>query len=353
MRIEEGTMKQVIGVIFGGKSGEHDVSLMSASNVIEVMNKDKYDVVKIGISRTGQWMIYNGDTKKIAEDTWEQDEENLIKGFSIFDHPVIDTVDVFFPILHGPNGEDGTVQGLFKLLNKPFVGCGVLASSAGMDKIYSKILFEHAGIPIGDYTSLQRSDWKNSKEDSIGKMEKKLKYPFFVKPANMGSSVGISKVHNRQEAIKGIEEAFKYDSKLILEKAINCREVECAVLGNESPEASVLGEIVPSQEFYDYKAKYVDGDKSSLIIPADLDEPTTKKIREYAVKAFKSINGRGLSRVDFFVDKDTGEVLINEINTLPGFTNISMYPKLWESTGVSYVELIERIISLAIEEFNS
>ena len=346
-------MKQVIGVVFGGKSGEHDVSLMSASNVIDVMDKSKYDVVKIGISRTGEWMMYNGDTKRIAADTWQQDEKNLIKGFSIFDHPIIKNVDVFFPILHGPNGEDGTVQGLFKLLGKPFVGCGVLASSVGMDKVYSKILFEHAGIPIGDYTSLQRGDWKTSEEDSIVEIEKKLQYPFFVKPANMGSSVGISKVHNRQEAIEGIKEAFKYDSKLILEKAINCREVECAVLGNESPIASILGEIVPSQEFYDYKAKYIDGDKSALVIPANLDESTTQQIREYAVKAFKCVNGRGLSRVDFFVDKDTGDVLINEINTLPGFTNISMYPKLWEATGISYVELIERIISLAIDEFNS
>lgn len=346
-------MKKIIGVIFGGKSGEHDVSLMSASNVIEVIDKNKYNVVKIGISRTGEWMIYKGDTKKIAEDTWEKDEENLIKGFSIFDDPIIKNVDVFFPILHGPNGEDGTVQGLFKLLNKPFVGCGVLASSVGMDKVYSKILFEHEGIPIGDYTTLKRGDWKKSQADSIAKIEEKLQYPFFVKPANMGSSVGISKVHNYDEAIEGIEEAFKYDSKLILEKAINCREVECAVLGNEDPIASILGEIVPSQEFYDYKAKYIDGDQSVLIIPANLDESTTKQIREYAVRAFKCIDGRGLSRVDFFVDKDTGKVLINEINTLPGFTNISMYPKLWEATGISYVELIEKLISLAIDEFNN
>ena len=346
-------MKQIIGVVFGGKSGEHDVSLMSASNVIDEIDLNKYEVVKIGISRTGQWMIYTGDTKNIAQGTWEQDEDNLIKGFSIFDHPTVKAVDVFFPILHGPNGEDGTVQGLFKLLNKPFVGCGVLASSVGMDKVYSKILFEKVGIPTGDYIALQRSQWKQRDEDFILSIEERLEYPLFVKPANMGSSVGISKVHHREEMLKGIEEAFQYDSKLILEKAINCREIECAVLGNEEPIASILGEIIPSQEFYDYEAKYADGNKSDLIIPAKTDKETTEKIQEYAIRAFNCINGKGLSRVDFFIDKDSGDIFINEINTLPGFTNISMYPKLWEASGISYADLIERIITLAMEEFNN
>ncbi|MPW27205.1 D-alanine--D-alanine ligase [Alkalibaculum sp. M08DMB] len=346
-------MKLKVGVLFGGKSGEHDVSLMSASNVIEVMDKEKYDIIKIGITKLGKWMIYTGDTQNIADGSWENDRECTIKEFSIFDHPMINEIDVFFPILHGPNGEDGTVQGLLKIMNKPFVGCGVLASSVGMDKVYSKILFENAGIPIGTYMSLYKSEWVLKSSKIISSIEEKLAYPFFIKPANMGSSVGISKAHNRDEMLEGFMEAFKYDSKLILEKAIDCREVECAVLGNKEPRASVLGEILPSQEFYDYKAKYTDGDKSTLIIPAQLDEKTTEKIKDYAVRAFKSINGRGLSRVDFFIDKNTGEIMINEINTLPGFTNISMYPKLWEETGISYSDLVEEIIRLAIEEYNS
>ena len=343
-------MKLKVGVLFGGKSGEHDVSLMSASNVIEVMDINKYDVVKIGITKLGKWMIYMGDTHSIKDGSWETDENNLIKEFSLFDHPMIASIDVFFPVLHGPNGEDGTVQGLLKIMGKPFVGCGVLASAVGMDKVYSKILFENVGIPIGDYMPLNIKDWNSKRDEMIVKIEEKLVYPFFVKPANMGSSVGISKVHNRDEMLIGLHEAFTYDSKLILEKAIDCREVECAVLGNQEPKASVLGEIIPSQEFYDYQAKYADGNKSALIIPAKLDDVTTEKIRDYAVKAFMSINGRGLSRVDFFVEKGTEKIFINEINTLPGFTNISMYPKLWEATGIPYEELIEQIIELAIEE---
>lgn len=346
-------MKINVGVLFGGKSGEHEVSLMSAGNVIEVMDPDKYEVTKIGITKIGKWMIYTGTIDKIKDGTWVNDVENLTTEFSFFDHPIINSIDVFFPVLHGPNGEDGTVQGLLKILDKPFVGCGVLASSVGMDKVYSKILFENAGIPIGDYMSLTKSAWDKNIDEMTSLIEEKLLYPFFVKPANMGSSVGISKVHNRDEMIQGLQEAFQYDSKVILEEFINCREIECGVLGNLDPKASVLGEIVPSQEFYDYQAKYTDGDKSALIIPAKLDDETTKLIRDYAVKAFKSINGRGLSRVDFFVDKNTGKILINEINTLPGFTNISMYPKLWEKTGIPYKELIEKIIDLAIEEYNN
>lgn len=346
-------MKLKVGVIFGGKSGEHEVSLMSASNVIEVMDKEKFEIVTIGITKTGKWMIYTGNVENISNGSWEDDSEHLIKEFSIFDHPLMKSIDVLFPVLHGPNGEDGTVQGLFELIDKPYVGCKVLSSAVGMDKVFSKILFEHAGIPISDYLALYKNEWEHNGEGLRVAIEEKLGYPFFVKPANMGSSVGISKVGNRVEMINGIEEAFGYDSKLILEKAINCREIECAVLGNTNPKASVLGEIIPSKEFYDYQSKYADGDKSVLVIPAKLDEETTQKIRDYAIKAFKSIDGRGLSRVDFFIDKDTAEIFINEINTLPGFTNISMYPKLWESTGITYKELIENIIELAIEEYKS
>lgn len=344
--------KLKIGIIFGGKSGEHDVSLMSATNVLEAIDKEKYETVQIGITKKGKWMIYTGKINSIKDGTWETDNENLIVGFSVFDHPVFKSIDVFFPVLHGPNGEDGTVQGLLKLIDKPFVGCGVLASSVGMDKVYSKILFENAGIPTGDHMSLYEKEWDLKQDEMIYSIEFTLNYPFFVKPANMGSSVGISKIHNREEMYEGITSAFEFDNKLILEKAINCREIECAVLGNISPKASVLGEVIPSKEFYDYQSKYYDGDKSTLIIPADINDTTSDMIKEYALKAFKAINGRGLARVDFFIDKDTNEIFINEINTLPGFTNISMYSKLWEETGIEYNELIEKLIYLAIDEYN-
>lgn len=340
-----------VGIIFGGQSGEHEVSLMSSSNVIEALQSNEYNIVKIGITKDGKWTIYEGDVEKIRNGTWLKDKSKLIKDFSIFNHPKIKSIDIFFPVLHGPNGEDGTIQGLFQLLNKPFVGCGVLASAVGMDKIYSKILFENAGLPQGEYLSIIRDDWNRKNEEIIRKIEQKFCYPVFIKPANMGSSVGISKAHNKEELVKGINEATKFDRKILLEEYINCREIECAVLGNDDPKASVLGEIIPSHEFYDYKAKYFDDGKSKLIIPAPLDKELTDKISEYAVTAFKAIDGSGLARVDFFVEKDTNNIYINEINTMPGFTNISMYPKLWELKGLSYKKLIEKLIDFGIKRY--
>lgn len=342
--------KRVVAVVFGGQSGEHEVSLMSSSNVINAMDKEKYDVVTIGITREGKWMIYNGDVEKIRKGQWENDRENLLEDFSV-NHPILKSIDVVFPVLHGPRGEDGTVQGLFELANIPYVGCGVLASAVGMDKIYTKTLFEKAGLPQGKYLLIMRKNWRRKQEDTIKVIEENLSYPIFIKPANMGSSVGITKAHDRDGLMKGMEEAAIYDRKILLEENIDCREIECAVLGNDDPEASALGEIIPSNEFYDYKAKYLDDDKSRLLIPAPLDKETTETIRKLAVKAFKTIDGSGLARLDFFVEKNTGETLINEINTMPGFTNISMYPKLWEYCGLSYSKLIDRLIELAIERF--
>ncbi|MBF7095524.1 D-alanine--D-alanine ligase family protein [Alkalibacter mobilis] len=342
-------VKTRVGIIFGGNSKEHDVSLMSASNVIEAMDNEKYDLETIGIDKEGNWFIYKGATSKIKDGTWIKDKDNLVEEFSIFHDDVINSIDVFFPVLHGPNGEDGTVQGLLRLLRKPFVGCDVLASALGMDKVLCKKIFRDAGLPQGDFLAVDTYDWDQSPNEILDEIQREIGYPCFVKPANMGSSVGISKAHDKKELVEGIKEAFIYDRKIIVEANVDCREVECAVLGNDDPQASVLGEIVPSKEFYDYQSKYMDGEKSLLIIPAELSDEITEQIRTYAVEAYKAIGGRGLSRVDFFVEKTTGEVFINEINTMPGFTNISMYPKLWESSGLSYHDLIVKLIDLALE----
>lgn len=342
--------KKVIGVVFGGQSGEHEVSLMSAYNIIKAMDRQKYDIVSIGITKQGKWMIYSGNIENIQNGQWESDEENIVQDFSI-NHPILKSIDVVFPALHGPMGEDGTVQGLFELANIPYVGCGVLASAVGMDKIYTKTLYAHAGLPQGKFLLIMRKKWENQQTESIEKIEKNLSYPIFIKPANMGSSVGITKAHNRETLIVGMKEAALYDRKILLEENIECREIECAVLGNDQAKASVLGEIIPSNEFYDYEAKYLDDNPSCLLIPAPLDDETTQTIRDLAVKAYKIIDGSGLARLDFFVEKNTGKIYINEINTMPGFTNISMYPKLWEHSGIPYGQLIDRLIELAIERF--
>jgi len=261
------------------------------------------------------------------------------------------SIDVVFPVLHGCNGEDGTIQGLFELAGIPYVGCGVLASSIGMDKVYSKIIFEKEGLRQGRYLVFNRKEVEGDIESLIVKVEEILSYPCFVKPANTGSSVGVSKANDREELLKALNLAVRYDRKVLVEEFIDGREVECAVLGNDEPEASTVGEIIPCNEFYDYWAKYDEKSTSKTIIPADLPEKTIATIREYAVRAFKALDCAGLSRVDFFVHKGTGEVYINEVNTLPGFTSISMYPKLWEASGVPYGELIDRLIDLALERF--
>jgi len=348
-----------VAVVFGGKSGEHEVSLMSATNVINAMDKDKYNIFMIGITRQGKWMAYRGDVSKIIDSSWEKEAEELdrektldIMFYRFFKDGAGEKIDVVFPVLHGPNGEDGTIQGLFEMLDIPYVGCGVAASALGMDKAFSKQLFRDAGLNVGEYTVILKRDIEKDINSVVKQAEDKFKYPVFIKPANMGSSVGITKAHNRDELEAGLKEACKHDRKIIIEENINCREVECSVLGNNDPDASVLGEIIPSHEFYDYVAKYFDDGKSTLIIPAKFSESKTREIREAAVKAYKALDCCGMARVDFLVDKETEKVYINEINTIPGFTKISMYPKLWDAAGLSYGKLIDRLIELAIERYN-
>lgn len=374
--------KTRVAVIFGGQSTEHEVSRVSAESVIRNINRDKFEVVMIGITKEGKWLRFNGPVEKLGSGEWEQIalEENLAarqncitngnlgssdsqsilpeaaSARSIFNAAGVGAsddqgIDVVFPVLHGSNGEDGTIQGLFELAGIPYVGPGVLASAVGMDKAYTKIVFEKEGIPQGKYLVFNRKALKANVDDVVAKVESTLTYPCFVKPSNSGSSVGVGKARNRQELIDTMIDAAKYDRKLLVEEFIDGREVECAVLGNDEPIASTVGEVVPCNEFYDYKAKYIDNN-SKISIPADLPESTIKEVRDYAVRAFKSLDCAGLSRVDFFVHKDSGKVYINEINTLPGFTSISMYPKLWEASGIPYEELIERLIDLAIERFN-
>lgn len=346
---EDSTMEKKfnLGVVFGGQSGEHEVSRVSACNVIEVIDKEKYDVTLIGITKNGEWKIYNGDYKKIKDGSWEEDTDKIHANFSIFEDPIIQGIDAFFPVLHGPMGEDGTIQGLFEMMNKPYVGCGVLASAAGMDKVASKMLFESVGIPVGPYIHFKRGTWEKDQQSIVDDITNRG-YPVFIKPSNMGSSVGISKAHNEAEFIDGVNKALGYDNRILVEGFLNAREIEVAVLEeNGEIKASIPGEVVASKEFYDYEAKYSDDEDSKIVIPAQINDKLLEQIREYAIKAFEAIDGSGLSRVDFFVTRATYQIYINEINTMPGFTNISMYPKMMENMGVSYAELVEKLIQSA------
>lgn len=348
-----------VALIFGGKSGEHEVSLSSATSIYKFIDKEKYNIFTIGITKEGNWLYYEGDVENIKNGNWinlahKNTSINLIptleKEIGIqFQDKRFEKIDVLFPVLHGPYGEDGSIQGLFEISNIPYVGCGVLSSSVGMDKLICKKVFEKENLPQVKYTYTTKWDYDKDKENILKEIEKSLRYPIFVKPANLGSSVGISKVNNKDELIKGIEFALKYDKRIVLEEGVNAREIEVSVLGNEEAYASIAGEIIPAKEFYDYEAKYLNA-SSKLLIPAHLDEDTMNKIRSMAIRAFKAIDGSGLSRVDFFVEKNTKEIYINEINTMPGFTNISMYPKLWEATGIEYSKLIDKLIELSIKK---
>jgi len=352
-----------VGVIFGGRSGEHEVSLVSARGIMSAMDKEKYEIIPIGITKDGRW-ITQGDPMKllqsggqcvageIAEPASSEalvpaGRRDLIPGTCEAGFP---QVDVIFPVLHGPYGEDGTVQGLLELANIPYVGAGVLGSALGMDKIAMKAIFRDYGLPVVEYLPLRRRDWERDPEAVMAFVEEKIGYPCFIKPANLGSSVGISKVHQRSELAPALNLAARYDRRMLAEQAVNAREIEVSVLGNDDPIASVPGEIVPCREFYDYIAKYID-DRSELIIPADLPPELTKRIQELAIAAFQAVDCAGMARVDFLLDKDTGELYIGELNTIPGFTPISMYPKLWEASGISYSELIDRLIELALERY--
>jgi len=348
-------MKKRIGLLYGGKSAEHEVSLSTARAVTGALNFEEYEVYPIFITLEGEWR--RGDRLKKPASTVEELQfgdnatilENNITDFLIDKDGKSVQFDAIFPLLHGTNGEDGTVQGLLEVLNLPYVGNGVLASATGMDKVIMKQLFEIAGLPQVPYTYFIRSEWANEQEAIIARCEEKLDWPLFVKPANLGSSVGISKATNRDELVKAIEIALQFDRKIVIEQGIIAREIELAVLGNDFPEVSVPGEIKPVTEFYDYDSKYKDG-STVLIIPAELPEDTVSNLQELAKRAFKAIDGSGLVRADFFVTADNS-IYINEVNTMPGFTPVSMYPLLWQHTNVSYPELIDRLITLAIERF--
>lgn len=355
------TKKLNVAVLFGGKSQEHEVSLMSATNIINAMDKNKYNIYKIGITKQGKWMVYNGSTDKIMDGSWEkeievdtesycQDDETLFSR-TIKSISNIEKLDVVFPVLHGPYGEDGTVQGLLEVLDVPYVGCGVMGSAIGMDKQFSKLLFEKFGIPIGNYKVYYKHNINGCLQNVVMDIEKNFTYPFFIKPANMGSSVGISKAHDRCQLIQALIEACKYDRKIIIEEFIDGRELECSVLGNNDPVFMGVGEILPSHEFYDYEAKYFDGDNSKLLIPAQISDKKLQEIKELSLKAFKAVDCCGMARIDLFMEKDTCNLYINEINTIPGFTRISMYPKLCENAGLKYNELIDKLIDLAIERY--
>ena len=346
-----------VAVIFGGVSSEHEISRLSAASVIRNLSAEKYELSLIGITKKGEWLLFGGDPEKIPDGSWEQDPANrrcMIspdasrRGITVSDGSFV-PVDVIFPVLHGKNGEDGTIQGLFELSRIPYVGCGVLASSVCMDKAVTNLLLEQFGIPQAKFIWCYTDDYLENPESIEHEIGQKLGFPVFVKPANAGSSVGISKVKKAEDLRAAMLLAAKEDGKLVIEEGIDGREVECAVLGNSRPVASVPGEILPANEFYDYEAKYYD-DNSKLCIPAQLDEATTEKLRTTAVRAFRLLGCSGLSRVDFFVRRSDNAVLLNELNTLPGFTAISMYPKLFGAAGIEYGELLDRLISLALEK---
>ncbi|MCI8501870.1 MAG: D-alanine--D-alanine ligase [Oscillospiraceae bacterium] len=349
--------KKTVAVLFGGRSSEYEVSLLSAASVLDHIPSDRYDAVTIGITKEGRWLWYGGPSRAIADGNWKDHPSNRPVVFSLdpsqkgilkLDGETAELlpVDCIFPVLHGKNGEDGTVQGMLDLAGIPYVGCGLAASANCMDKQFTHTILDAAGIRTAKWRVLRKAEHA-SLDSRIPEIEEALGYPVFVKPANAGSSVGISKAHNREELKKALELAFVHDEKAILEETITGTEVECAVLGNEAPKASQPGQITPSNEFYDYNAKYIDG-ASKLDIPAKISPEVAELVKETAIKAYRALGCSGLSRVDFFVT-DSGEVILNEINTLPGFTDISMYPKLWEAQGVPYTELVSRLIELALE----
>lgn len=341
-----------VGVIFGGQSTEHDVSVVSGSSVIKNLSKEKYEIYPIYISEKGEWFHYIKPVQDIEIFEIGEQPKELEKISNEFE--TLKKQDIIFPVLHGLYGEDGTIQGLLELLKVPYVGCKVLASGICMDKVYAKMIFEKAHINQAKavvinakngytYVDEELNNISTNLEGICDIVNKKLKYPVFVKPSNSGSSVGVSKAENDEELKNSIQEAVKYDTEILIEQGINGKEIECAVLGIDNVEASCVGQILSADEFYDYDSKYKN-EESKTIIPADVSKEISEKIRKTAIKAFKAVKGSGLARVDFFVDKETNEIYLNEINTMPGFTNISMYPQLWENCGLPYSELLDRLI---------
>jgi D-alanine-D-alanine ligase len=337
-------------VIYGGRSGEHEVSIASAASIFKHLDRNRYEPVPIRIEKDGRWALAGKVPTAIsAADVLKHASTEALQTVEPTAAVSRTGVDVVFPVLHGTYGEDGTVQGLLELANVPYVGCGVLASAVGMDKAVMKKLFADRGLPVGPYLVALRHEW-NRTADTIRKhVRERLGYPVFVKPANLGSSVGISKAKSDADFDAAMELALQFDRKSVIEAAVpNAREIECAVLGNDEPEASLPGEVLPAREFYDYEAKYLD-DASTTVIPAPLTEAQTAEIRRLSIEAFKAVDGSGMARVDFLLSRDSGELVLNEVNTIPGFTTISMYPKMWEATGLAYPELLNRLIELALE----
>ncbi|BBB48103.1 D-alanine--D-alanine ligase family protein [Pelolinea submarina] len=355
------TEKINLGIILGGRSGEHEVSLMSSRSVLSVLDREKFNVTEIGIDHNGLWWsgehvleaLEKGSTQSLHRVFLLPEPGKTVLYKRSFENasevitPIAE-LDVIFPVLHGTFGEDGTLQGFFEMADVAYVGAGVLGSSVGMDKSVFKDVMRANGIPVTEWITCTRRDIETNVESVIKRAEAVADYPLFVKPANLGSSVGITKVKNHSDLYEGILEAARYDRRILIERGINAREIEVSVLGNEDAQASLPGEIVPSDEFYSYNAKYLDG-KSNLFIPAPLSDELTEKIRELAVKTYKAIDCAGMARVDFLLDKDTNDLYINEVNTIPGFTSISMYPKLWDAGGLTYPALIEKLIDLALE----
>jgi len=345
-----------IGVIFGGRSGEHEVSLASAASVVRALDPEKYEAVPIGIGKDGRWFI-GTPAQKMLPEVLRQGQRVMLSadpnvGALMPLEPSgagTQRVDVIFPVLHGTYGEDGTVQGLLDLAGLPYVGSGVIGSAVGMDKDMAKRLFLQAGLPVGEFLAILRSEWESSRERILRAVAKKFRFPLFVKPATLGSSVGMTKVHKREELPAALDLAAEFAQKIVVERNMRGREIEVSVLGNDEPQASVPGEIIPHREFYDYTAKYLE-EGTRLEIPAKLTKAQVRRFREYAVRAFRCLECRGMARVDFFLEKPSGRIYLNEINTIPGFTSISMYPKLWEASGISYRELIDRLIQLALAE---
>jgi D-alanine-D-alanine ligase len=360
------TRKLRIGVVFGGRSGEHEVSVASAASVMEALDKEKYEVVPIGITHEGRWLA-GADPRRMLTGTPMADSsapDAAVTAVTITGDPTRnglvpadatageeaspDPLDIVIPVLHGTYGEDGTLQGLLEMAGLAYAGCGVLGSALGMDKEKAKLVFKAAGLPVVDWLVVRRHEMERDAEATLARIEERFGYPVFAKPVNLGSSVGVGKAHDRAELKAALETALEYDRKALIEPGINCRELECGVLGNDEPVASIVGEVVPSNEFYDYRAKYIDN-ASRLYIPAEISDETAAALRRMAVEAFLALDLSGLARVDFFLDKDSGQLYVNEVNTMPGFTQISMYPKLWEATGVPYPELLDRLIQLGLE----
>jgi len=358
------TEKIKVGLIFGGRSGEHEVSFCSASSIIKIIDKDKYTVVPIGITKEGRWIsaqaselalqsgkIKGKSTVILLNDPSGRALVRIDNNQRLEKSSALERLDVIFPVLHGPYGEDGTVQGLLELADIPYVGAGVTASAISMDKDLMKTIFKQKGLPILKWMTIKRKEWQKNKEKILSLVQDDFEYPLFVKPTNLGSSVGITKVHKKEELEKAIDLASSYDRKILIEEGLEeVREIECSVLGNDEPQVSVVGEVRPAGEFYDYDSKYIDK-KTQLIVPADLPDGVSRKVQEIALRAFKAVDAAGMARVDFFVSKKENKIYLSEINTIPGFTSVSMYPRLWEASGIPYPDLIDRLIQLALERY--